>query len=177
MTDRHYYEIKLSNFTKNYSEKVGVFDINIIIKQGEIYGFIGTNGAGKSTIIKQMVSLVKPDYGSVTINNKNVWNKSKEIMSILGYLPDEYILPNYMKAINYLKAIADIRGNVKWEYVEKLINYFELNTKIKIKKMTKEMKQKIALISACMHKPKILILDEPTSRLDPIMQKKVFTSN
>ncbi len=77
-----------------------------------------------------------------------------------------------MKAINYLKLVSDIRGNVEWTYVEKLINYFEINPKVKIKKMSKGMKQKVALITACMHKPKILILDEPTSGLDPLMQEK-----
>ncbi|WP_308150104.1 ATP-binding cassette domain-containing protein [Spiroplasma sp. AdecLV25b] len=172
MSDEHSYEIEINNVTKKYSETVGVFDINIKIKKGEIYGFIGPNGAGKSTTIRQMVGFIKPDQGNITINNKDAWNESKEIMSILGYLPGENILPDYMKAINYLKLVSDIRGNVEWTYVEKLINYFELNPKVKIKKMSKGMKQKVALITACMHKPKILILDEPTSGLDPLMQEK-----
>ncbi|WP_342275884.1 ATP-binding cassette domain-containing protein [Spiroplasma endosymbiont of Nebria brevicollis] len=123
MNDEHSYEIELNNVTKTYSETVGVFDINIKIKQGEIYGFIGPNGAGKSTTIRQMVGFIKPDYGTITINNKNAWTNSKEIMKVLGYIPGENILPDYMKAIDYLKAIAGIRYNVEWTYVEKLINY------------------------------------------------------
>lgn len=167
--------IELKSLTKEYSANIGCFDINISISKGEVYGFIGPNGAGKTTVIRQMVGFIKPDTGFIKILNYDAWKESAKIMESLGYLAGEVTLPDYMTGINYLKVIADIRGNISWSYVEKLIKYFELDGKRKIKKMSKGMKQKVAIISAFMHKPKVLVLDEPTSGLDPLMQEKFNT--
>lgn len=167
--------IKLQGLTKEYAPNTGCFNVSLSIDQGEVYGFIGPNGAGKSTVIKQMVGFIKSDYGQGSILGYDIWKEPQKIMASLGYLGGEISLPNYMTGISYLKAIADIRGNVDWKYVEKLINYFSFNAKTKIKKMSKGMKQKVGLIAAFMHKPKVLVLDEPTSGLDPLMQEKFNT--
>lgn len=167
--------IKLNKITKEYAPKVGCFDVSLAINEGEVYGFLGPNGAGKSTVIKQMVGFIKSDKGSGTILGYDIWKEPEKIMKSLGYVAGEVVLPDYMTGIGYLKTIADIRGNVDWKYVEKLIDYFSFNAKTKIKKMSKGMKQKVALVAAFMHKPKILILDEPTSGLDPLMQEKFNT--
>ncbi|AHF57762.1 ABC transporter ATP-binding protein [Spiroplasma eriocheiris] len=167
--------ITLQNVTKGYSPNVGCFDINITVKKGEVYGFIGPNGAGKTTVIRQMIGFIKSDQGTGTILGYDIWKDTKNIMENLGYLAAEVSLPEYMTGINYLKTIAEIRGNVDWKYVEKLIAYFDFDPKRKIKKMSKGMKQKVAIIAAFMHKPKVLILDEPTSGLDPLMQQKFDT--
>ncbi|WP_368486553.1 ABC transporter ATP-binding protein [Spiroplasma sp. DGKH1] len=167
--------ITLQNVTKEYSPNVGCFDINITVKKGEVYGFIGPNGAGKTTVIRQMIGFIKSDQGTGTILGHDIWKDTKNIMENLGYLAGEVSLPEYMTGINYLKTIAEIRGNVDWKYVEKLIAYFDFDPKRKIKKMSKGMKQKVAIIAAFMHKPKVLILDEPTSGLDPLMQQKFDT--
>ncbi|WP_342276421.1 ABC transporter ATP-binding protein [Spiroplasma endosymbiont of Nebria brevicollis] len=164
--------IDLNNITKKYESNVGCFNINITVNKGTVYGFIGPNGAGKTTLIRQMVGFIKSDEGNGTILGYDIWKNSKEIMAKTGYLSGEVMLPEYMTGINYLKTIADIRNNVDWNYTKKLIEYFDFNPKTKIKKMSKGMKQKIAIISAFMHKPELLILDEPTSGLDPLMQKK-----
>lgn len=165
--------IDLKNITKNYKPNVGCFNINITVNKGEVYGFIGPNGAGKTTLIRQMVGFIKSDEGNGTILDYDIWKNSKDIMKNIGYLAGEVILPEYMTGLNYLKTIANIRKNVDWNYTNKLIDYFDFNPNTKIKKMSKGMKQKIAIISAFMHKPKVLILDEPTSGLDPLMQKKI----
>lgn len=167
--------IKLEGLTKEYGPNIGCFDVTIEINKGDVYGFLGPNGAGKSTVIKQMVGFIKSDQGHGTILGYDIWKEPEKIMKSLGYLSGEPALPDYMTGLSYLKAIASIRGDVDWKYTKKLIDYFELNAKTKIKKMSKGMKQKVGLIAAFMHKPKILVLDEPTSGLDPLMQEKFNT--
>ncbi|WP_339040846.1 ABC transporter ATP-binding protein [Spiroplasma endosymbiont of Apeira syringaria] len=167
--------IQLKNLTKEYSPNIGCFDINLSINKGEVYGFIGPNGAGKTTVIRQMIGFIKSDTGFAKILDYDCWKESAKIMESLGYLAGEVTLPDYMSGISYLKTVATIRKNISWAYVEKLINYFELDAKRKIKKMSKGMKQKVAIISAFMHKPKVLVLDEPTSGLDPLMQERFNT--
>lgn len=164
--------IELKNIKKDYGNHIGVFNINLNIQEGEVYGFIGPNGAGKSTVIRQMVGFIQPTDGTGTILGHDIWKESYKIMENLGYLAGEVAIPEYMTGIKYLKLMASLRSGVDWKYVEKLIEYFDFDPKRKIKKMSKGMKQKVAIIAAFMHKPKILILDEPTSGLDPLMQEK-----
>ncbi len=164
--------IELKGITKKYDLNIGCFDINFSINQGEIYGFIGPNGAGKTTVIRQMMGFIRSDSGQGKIFGLDIWKESDKIMKNLGYVAGEVAIPEYMTGISYLKVLAEIRKNVNWDYVKKLIDYFELDATRKIKKMSKGMKQKVALIAAFMHKPKVLIMDEPTSGLDPLMQEK-----
>lgn len=164
--------IELKAITKKYGSNIGCFDINFSIKKGEVYGFIGPNGAGKTTVIKQMMGFIRSDSGQGKILGLDIWKESNKIMENLGYVAGEVSLPEYMTGINYLKILTNIRKNVNWDYTKQLIDYFELDATKKIKKMSKGMKQKVALIAAFMHKPKVLIMDEPTSGLDPLMQEK-----
>ncbi|ATZ16039.1 ABC-2 type transport system ATP-binding protein [Entomoplasma freundtii] len=164
--------IELKKLTKEYAPGVGCFDINLTVKTGEVYGFIGPNGAGKTTVIRQMVSFVKPTSGEAKIFNIEAWGNSQKTMKTLGYLSGEVNLPPYLTGLNYLKTIAAIRQDVDWEYAEKLINFLELDANRKISKMSKGMKQKVAIVKAFMSKPQLLILDEPTSGLDPLMQER-----
>ncbi|AGM26573.1 ABC transporter ATP-binding protein [Spiroplasma syrphidicola EA-1] len=162
--------IEIKKVTKIYGKNIGNFNISININNGEIYGILGPNGAGKTTLIRQIMGFIKSDAGVISFNNLNPWLNSKEIMEDTGYLSGEISLYENLKGIEYLKLIKNFRPKVNWKYVEKLILHFELNVNTKIKKMSKGMKQKLAIIAAVMHKPKFLILDEPTSGLDPVMQ-------
>ncbi|AVN60938.1 multidrug ABC transporter ATP-binding protein [Mesoplasma florum] len=164
--------ISINNVSKKYGEKVGNFNINIQIKKGEIYGIIGPNGAGKTTLIRQILGFVKPDDGNITINSMDSWEKRQEIMEWTGYIAGEVSIYEDYTGMQFLKLMSNLKANVDWSFVEKLIEYFELDTSRKIKKMSKGMKQKIAIISATMNKPAFLVLDEPTSGLDPIMQQR-----
>lgn len=164
--------IELEAITKKYGENIGCFEINLAVKAGEVYGFIGPNGAGKTTVIRQMMGFIQPDNGQGKIFGLDIWKDSAKIMKDLGYVAGEVAIPEYMTGISYLKVLANIRKNVDWSYTKKLIDYFDLDATRKIKKMSKGMKQKVALIAAFMHKPKVLIMDEPTSGLDPLMQEK-----
>ncbi|WP_031542982.1 ABC transporter ATP-binding protein [Mesoplasma photuris] len=164
--------IKAENLTKVYSENSGNFNINLSISKGEVFGIIGPNGAGKTTLIRQILGFISPDKGNVRIDELDPFLNIDKIMKKTGYLPGEVSLNDDLKGIDYLKTVHFLRNgtNEDWEYTKKLINYFEIDTKTKIKKMSKGMKQKIAIITSVMHKPELLIMDEPTSGLDPVMQ-------
>ena len=164
--------ITIKNFTKDYGNEKGVFDVSIGIEKGEVYGYLGPNGAGKSTTLRHLMGFSKPDSGTLSINNLDCWNDKTAIKKDIGYLPGEIALPEDMTGIAYLKLIDKLRKTNDLSYAEDLIEYFEIDTHMQIKKMSKGMKQKIAIIMALMHNPEILLLDEPTSGLDPLMQEK-----
>ncbi|MEG2071380.1 MAG: ABC transporter ATP-binding protein, partial [Bacteroidales bacterium] len=140
--------------------------------RGEVFGFLGPNGAGKTTTIRHLMGFIYPDKGSCTIHHLDCATRSAEIQRILGYVPGEIALPDEMTGIGFLKFLAHYRGLHDFSRAEQLIQYFELDARGKLRKMSKGMKQKIAIVSAFMHDPEILILDEPTSGLDPLMQNR-----
>ena len=164
--------ISIQNFTKDYGNKKGVFNISININKGEVYGYLGPNGAGKSTTLRHLMGFSKADNGTLLINNLDCWKDKTKIKKDIGYLPGEIALPDDMTGIEYLKLIDKMRKTNDLSYANKLLEYFEINPDMKIKRMSKGMKQKIAIIMAFMHNPEILLLDEPTSGLDPLMQEK-----
>ena len=164
--------ISVQNFTKDYGNKKGVFNVSININKGEVYGYLGPNGAGKSTTLRHLMGFSKVDNGTLLINNLDCWKDKTKIKKDIGYLPGEIALPDDMTGIEYLKLIDKMRKTNDLSYANKLLEYFEINPDMKIKRMSKGMKQKIAIIMAFMHNPDILLLDEPTSGLDPLMQEK-----
>ena len=162
--------ISINNLTKDYGNGKGIFDVSINIKKGEVYGYLGPNGAGKSTTMRHLMGFIKAEKGSVTIDNLDCWKEQKKIQANLGYLPGEIAFPDDMKGLEYLHLIAKMRKMKDFSYAEKLLNLFEINPNSQIKRMSKGMKQKIAIVAAFMHNPDIILLDEPTSGLDPLMQ-------
>ncbi|AVN60438.1 ABC transporter ATP-binding protein [Mesoplasma entomophilum] len=164
--------IKVNNLTKEFKNGHGIYDINLSIREGEVFGYLGPNGAGKSTTIRHILGFMKPQKGTIIIDGINAWKDADRVNSILGYVPGEIAMPEFMTGIEFIKYIFEIRKLKDWKYVEELIEFWEFDPKVKIKKMSKGMKQKVSLICAFMHKPKILVLDEPTSGLDPLMQEK-----
>lgn len=164
------YVIDIQNFTKDYGMGKGVFHVTLSIRHGEVYGYLGPNGAGKSTTMRHLMGFSKPQAGSVCIEGMDCWSGQKEIQRRVGYLPGEISFPDDMTGISYLRLIAKMRDTRDFSYAESLLKRFEMNPDIKIKRMSKGMKQKIGIVSAFMHNPKILLLDEPTSGLDPLMQ-------
>ncbi|AGR41281.1 ABC transporter ATP-binding protein [Spiroplasma taiwanense] len=164
--------IKIREVSKIINNKIINENININVKKSNIYGILGPNGAGKTTLIRQIMDFIKPTEGEIKLNEIISWNNSKLIMEETEYVAGEIILFDEMtgeKYLNFMKQYKKINEN---QYIEELILKFDLKDilKIKVKKMSKGQKQKIAIIAALMNKPKILILDEPTSGLDPLMQ-------
>ncbi|PPE05814.1 ABC transporter ATP-binding protein [Williamsoniiplasma lucivorax] len=164
--------IQITNLTKKYGEKVGNFDINLSLKEGETLGIVGPNGAGKTTLIRQLLGFIHSTSGNITINGFDPWKKREEIMKFTGYVAGEISLYDTFTGLQYLKLVAKLKPETEWDFVEKLIKHFEIDVTKKIKKMSKGMKQKIAVIAAVMNKPRFLVLDEPTSGLDPVMQDR-----
>jgi len=163
--------LRVEHLTKDYKKGRGVFDISFEIKQGEVFGFLGPNGAGKTTTIRHLLGFSKPQQGSTSVFGLDAWKHPKSIQKKAGYLPGEISFPDDMTGMEFIKYIAALRGMKDFTKAEELMKRFQLDPSGKLKKMSKGMKQKTAIVCAFMHDPELLILDEPTSGLDPLMQQ------
>lgn len=164
--------LKIENLTKIYGEKKAVDNVSLHIQPGEIYGFIGHNGAGKTTTIKCVVGILGMDQGTITINGHSIKENPIECKKEIAYIPDNPDLYEYMTGIQYLTFIGDIFGvpaDVRDERIHAMADKFELTNNLGelISAYSHGMKQKLAIISAFMHNPKLIILDEPFVGLDP----------
>ena len=164
--------IEIKNLTQIYKSGKGIFDINFTVKEGEVFGYLGPNGSGKTTTLRGILGQMNADQGSVSINDINPRTETKVVNKIIGYLPGEMTFFNNYTGDQFLDFICNMRGLKDYSYREDLKRRFELETKGQIKKMSKGMKQKLGIVAAFMHDPDILILDEPTSGLDPLMQNR-----
>jgi ABC-2 type transport system ATP-binding protein len=164
--------IEINGLTKDYGNHKGIFDLSFQVKEGEVFGYLGPNGAGKTTTIRHLMGFLTPDKGSARILGMDCRTETSDIMKELGYLPAEIAFFDGMNGMDFLKFMGEMRGLNDTTYRDKLIEQFELDTRGRIRKMSKGMKQKLGIICAFMHNPKVLILDEPTSGLDPLMQRR-----
>jgi ABC-2 type transport system ATP-binding protein len=164
--------IEIKQLTKDYGNKKGVFDLKLSVKKGEVFGFLGPNGAGKTTTIRHLMGFIHPDKGECFINGMDCSKESSSIQKSLGYLPGEIAFMDDMTGINFIKFIAEMKGIKDFSHAQELIDMFDLDPNGKIKKMSKGMKQKMGIVCAFMNDPDIIILDEPTTGLDPLMQSK-----
>ncbi len=162
--------IEIKNMTKDYGFGRGVFDINISIQKGEVFGFVGTNGAGKTTTIRQLMGFLKPMSGRALINGLDCWVDSAEIKKCVGYIPGEIAFPDASTGKEFLKRQAELMGIKDMSYANAIMNKLQLDPTANLKRMSKGMKQKTAIVAAFMSDPEILILDEPTTGLDPLMR-------
>jgi len=167
--------IEIQNLTKDYGNGKGIFNVSFQIEEGEVFGFLGPNGAGKTTTMRHLLGFIKPQSGKSTILNSDSWNQSKEIQKHLGYLPAEIAFPANMTGKQIIQHVANIRGLQDMTKAHQLIKMFDLDPSAQIKRMSKGMKQKVGIVCAFMHDPKVLILDEPTTGLDPLMQSIFVT--
>ncbi len=168
--------IETKNLTKYYSrgKVLGIKNVNLKIREGEIFGFIGPNGAGKSTTIRLLLDLIRPSAGSATVFGLDINKKTNEIKQDIGYLPGEIYLPENMTGMECINYYKNFKQKVSKKYLITLISRLDLDTKKKIATYSKGNKQKLAIILAIMHQPKLLILDEPTTSLDPLNQQSFY---
>lgn len=166
--------ISICNLTKDYGEGRGVFDFSFDVKRGEVVGLVGTNGSGKTTTIRNMMGFIKPRNGKITINGYDSWKDAFEIKKSVGYIPGQIDFPDVGTGTNFLKIQADFWGIKDLTYMNELIDIFKLDTDAGLKRMSKGMKQKTAIVAAFMSEPGILILDEPSTGLDPMMRDKLI---
>ena len=168
--------IEIKKVTKKYGNNIAVNNVSFKVGNGEIFAFIGHNGAGKTTLIKCITGIQEFDSGSILINGKSIKNNPVECKKEMAFVPDNPELYEQMKAIDYINFICDMYEVSESDRTERIIKYsklFEMDDKLNdiIESYSHGMKQKIALICALVHEPKVLIMDEPFVGLDP---KAVF---
>ena len=164
--------LNMEHLTKRYGEKTAVDDLSLHIRPGEIYGFIGHNGAGKTTTLKCAVGILQFDEGTITVNGKSVTDDPVACKRDLAYIPDNPDLYDFMSGIKYLNFIADIfaiPADQRQEKIRKYADLFELSGDLgqPISAYSHGMKQKLSVIAAWLHSPKLIVMDEPFVGLDP----------
>ncbi len=166
--------IEIRNLTKMYGKSRGITNVSFDVKEGEIFGFIGPNGAGKSTTIRTILSLIYPTSGSIKIFGKDAVTDSHEIAKQVGYLPSEVFYYDNMKAIDLLKYSASFYKKDCTARIHQIADRLHLDLNKKIDDLSYGNKKKVGIIQGLLHSPKLIILDEPTGGLDPLMQQTFF---
>jgi ABC-2 type transport system ATP-binding protein len=167
--------IDITDLSKSYGKTRGIEKLNLEIGNGEVFGFIGPNGAGKSTTIRILMNLIFPTRGSARIMGMDVVRQTKEIMRKVGYLPSDANAYSYMEAgefLNYMARFHDIPDAAG--RIRELSKLLELDLKRKISDLSSGNKRKVSIIQSLVHRPEVLIMDEPTTGLDPLMQTLFF---
>lgn len=168
--------IEISHLSKYYGRSRGIEDISLNVEQGEFFGFIGPNGAGKSTTIRILLNLIFPSSGSARMFGLDVLKDSKKIRSRMGYVPSDANLYDKMKVHEFLRFGAAFYGRDKSEdRIRELAGIFDLNLERRITELSTGNKKKVNIIQALVHQPDLLILDEPTTGLDPLIQSRLFS--
>lgn len=170
--------LKINHLTKTYGTKHAVDDLTLHIKPGEIYGFIGHNGAGKTTTIKAVAGILQFDSGEIFVDGKSVKDDPLACKQSIAYIPDNPDLYEFLSGIKYLNFIADVFGvpaDIRQERIHKYADIFELTDDLAqpVSAYSHGMKQKLAIISALLHEPRLIIMDEPFVGLDPTASHKL----
>jgi ABC-2 type transport system ATP-binding protein len=166
--------INTSKLTKYYGKQSGIEDVNLEVKRGEVFGYLGPNGSGKTTTIRVLLDFIRPTRGSATVFDLDARQSSVEIHRRVGYLNGELALWENMTGEDLLKYLGNLRGGLDWKYVKELATRFQCDLPRRIQGLSLGNKQKLGLLQAFMHKPELLILDEPTNGLDPLMQHEFY---
>jgi ABC-2 type transport system ATP-binding protein len=160
---------------KSYGDIQALRGVKLRVQSGEIFGFLGPNGAGKTTTIRCLLDLIRPDSGTLRVLGINPQKDPVQVRRRVGYLPGELHLDDNMSVMGSLRFLNNLRNDqADWRYVTQIAERLNLNMKAQIKNLSKGNKQKVGVVQAMMHKPELLMLDEPTFGLDPLMQQEVL---
>lgn len=165
--------IQLENLTRHYGARRGVERISLSVAEGVLFGFLGPNGAGKTTTIRVMLGFLRPGGGAARIFGLDCWRESKAIKRDLGYLPGDLHLPSWMNGLAALSIYGAVRRRDLIQPGRQLAERFDLDLRVKVRDMSRGMRQKLGLILALAHSPRLLVLDEPTNSLDPLIQQSL----
>jgi ABC-2 type transport system ATP-binding protein len=167
--------IDITNLSKSYGRNIGIEDVSFDIKEGEVFGFIGPNGAGKSTTIRILLNLIFPSGGSARIMGMDVISETKKIKQQIGYIPSDanaYSSMTVLEFLIYCGRFYGIKaGNGRMDELSEL---FELDLKRKLSELSMGNRKKVAIVQSLLHSPRLLIMDEPTTGLDPLIQSRLF---
>jgi len=166
--------VAASDLTKRYGSSRGIESVTFSIAEGEVFGFLGPNGAGKTTTIRILMGLLRPTAGHATIAGLDCWRQATDVHRQVGYLPGEFALDAGLTGAQILAYLGNLRGGVERACVTKLVERLELDPSKRFREYSRGNKQKVGLIQAFMHRPRLLILDEPTNGLDPLNQQEFY---
>lgn len=166
--------IQTNYLTKYYGKSRGIVDLNLAVKKGEFFGFIGPNGAGKSTTIRTLLGLIKCSSGGATVLGLDIEKDKEKILESVGYLPSEITFYTGMRVRDVLHLSAKLRKKDCSKEAKSLCDRLQLDTSKKVDELSFGNKKKVAIVCALQHRPELLILDEPTGGLDPLMQREFF---
>ncbi len=170
MTDQ--IAIQTRGLTKHYGEVRALVDLDLDIRPGEIFGFLGPNGAGKTTMIRTILDEIRPTAGTASILGLDSHEKSVEIRRHIGYVPGDLAMYPNLTGRDTLTYFSNLRGGVDWSYVDQLAERLDADLSKKVGDLSSGNRQKVGLIQAFMNKPEVLIMDEPSSGLDPLVQRE-----
>jgi ABC-2 type transport system ATP-binding protein len=164
--------IASDRLTKFYGSTRGVEELTFDVQPGEVFGFLGPNGAGKTTTIRTMLDFIRPTSGAISVFGMDPRTDAPAIHARVGYLPGEFALYERMTGEEYLRTFSALRGGVPWSEVTTLAERLRLRLDARIVELSHGNKRKVGLIQAFMHRPDLLVMDEPTQGLDPLMQQE-----
>lgn len=165
--------IEIKNLTKYYGKIKGIEDVSFSVKKGEIFGFLGPNGAGKTTTIRTLLGFLKPTSGNAYIFGLDIEEDGIEIKQDIGYIPGDLNLYGHLTGRQFLNYFISLRDSDMY-LLDELLSIFEVPLDRKIKGYSKGMKQKLGIIQAFMHDPELVVMDEPTAGLDPLLQQEFY---
>jgi len=166
--------INTTKLTKYYGKQLGISEVDLAVNRSEVFGYLGPNGAGKTTTIRTLLDFIRPSGGSAAIFGLDARQSSVAIHRRIGYLNGELSLYDDMTGEDLLRYLGNLRGGLDWKYVQELAARFQCDLPRRIQGLSLGNKQKLGLLQAFMHKPELLILDEPTNGLDPLMQHEFY---
>jgi ABC-2 type transport system ATP-binding protein len=167
--------IETRGLYKSYGRVQALKGVDLEVNCGEIFGFLGPNGAGKTTTIRCMLDMIRPQGGTIRVLGMDPQKDPVAVRARIGYLPGELNLEGNVRVLNVLQYFGRLRGNnLDWDYVRSLAKRIDLDVTRSIKNLSKGNKQKVGVVQALMHKPDLLILDEPTAGLDPLIQQEIY---
>ena len=165
--------VATQNLGKRYGKRLAVDGLEIHLSEGTVFGFLGPNGSGKTTTIRVLLGFLRPSFGRSSIFGLDCWNKSAEIKEEVGYLPGDLRLYGSLTTRSALQLFGKIRGRDLMQADCDLAEHFGLEPDLRVSKMSRGTRQKLGLVLALAHRPRLAILDEPTASLDPVIQKKL----
>ncbi len=166
--------IQTDRLTKSYGSHRGIVELDLDVQQGEVFGFLGPNGAGKTTTMRVLLDLIRPTSGRAEVFGIETTADPVAIHRRVGYLPGEFDLYDRLTGADTIAYFGNLRGGVDARYVAELVERLDLDTSRRFREYSKGNKQKVGLVVALQHKPDLLILDEPTAGLDPLIQQTFF---
>ncbi len=166
--------IQTNKLTKSYGKSRGIIEVTFDIQEGEVFGFLGPNGAGKTTTMRVLMGLLHANSGSATIGGLDCWKESTEVKKLVGYLPGEFTFDPGLRGAQIIEYLGNLRGGVDQAYVRSLVERLSFDPSKRFREYSHGNKQKLGLVQAFMHKPRLLILDEPTTGLDPLNQQEFY---